>query len=107
MHQRGITACASASSLYDVVVIGGGIVGLATARELIRRNAGSVAIIEREARVGQHQTGHNSGVIHASLYYRVRSRVPAFGGRLDVTQLFLTTLRCGIILASNITVSDC
>jgi L-2-hydroxyglutarate oxidase len=55
---------------YDVLVIGGGIVGLATARELNRRSPGlRVAVIEKEAGVGRHQTGHNSGVIHAGVYY--------------------------------------
>jgi L-2-hydroxyglutarate oxidase len=54
----------------DLAVVGGGIVGLAVARELTRRNPGaSVCVIEREAQVGAHQTGHNSGVIHAGVYY--------------------------------------
>jgi L-2-hydroxyglutarate oxidase LhgO len=57
--------------MYDVIVVGGGIVGLATARELIKRSVGSVAVLEQELSVGQHQTGHNSGVVHASLYYKV------------------------------------
>jgi len=52
-------------------VIGGGIVGLAVARELIRRNPrASVCVLEREAAVGAHQTGHSSGVIHAGIYYQ-------------------------------------
>lgn len=58
------------ASVYDVVVVGGGIVGLAAARQLLSRGAGRVAVIEREAAVAQHQTGHNSGVIHAGLYYK-------------------------------------
>jgi L-2-hydroxyglutarate oxidase len=56
--------------IYDFCLVGGGIVGLATALELLRRRAGaSLLLIEKEARVGQHQTGHNSGVIHAGIYY--------------------------------------
>jgi 2-hydroxyglutarate dehydrogenase len=51
-------------------VIGGGILGLAVARELTRRRPGAaVCVLEREARLGAHQTGHNSGVIHAGIYY--------------------------------------
>jgi L-2-hydroxyglutarate oxidase LhgO len=53
-----------------VAVVGGGIVGLATARELARRHPGAaVTVLEKEAAVGRHQTGHNSGVVHAGLYY--------------------------------------
>jgi 2-hydroxyglutarate dehydrogenase len=54
----------------DLAVVGGGIVGLAVARELILRNPrSSVCVLERETEVGTHQTGHNSGVIHAGVYY--------------------------------------
>jgi 2-hydroxyglutarate dehydrogenase len=53
-----------------VVVVGAGILGLAVARELHRRRPGSsIAVLEREEQVGFHQTGHNSGVIHAGIYY--------------------------------------
>ncbi|GAA4361435.1 L-2-hydroxyglutarate oxidase [Paeniglutamicibacter cryotolerans] len=55
---------------YDYVVVGAGIVGLATARELLHREPGAtVAVLEKEAGVATHQTGHNSGVIHAGIYY--------------------------------------
>ncbi|AQA02354.1 hydroxyglutarate oxidase [Mycobacterium sp. MS1601] len=54
----------------DVVVIGGGIVGLATAWKLQQRRPGiTVAVLEKEAGVAVHQTGHNSGVIHSGIYY--------------------------------------
>lgn len=54
----------------DLAVVGAGIVGLAVARELLCRHPGlSVAVLEREAEVGAHQTGHNSGVVHAGIYY--------------------------------------
>ena len=54
----------------DVAVIGGGILGLAVARELLRRRPDlQLAVLEREARLATHQTGHNSGVVHAGLYY--------------------------------------
>src|SRR4051812_29215868 len=55
---------------YDVAIIGGGIVGLAAAREILQRRPGArLAILEKEAATGQHQTGHNSGVIHSGIYY--------------------------------------
>ncbi len=54
-----------------VGVVGGGIVGLAIARELVRRRPGTrVIVLEKETRVAAHQTGHNSGVVHAGIYYR-------------------------------------
>jgi 2-hydroxyglutarate dehydrogenase len=53
---------------YDVAVVGGGIVGLATARALALRGR-RVLVLEREARLGAHQTSHNSGVIHQGIYY--------------------------------------
>ena len=55
--------------LPDVVVVGGGIVGLATALSLVDRGA-RVTILEKESSVGKHQTGHNSNVIHTGIYYR-------------------------------------
>jgi L-2-hydroxyglutarate oxidase len=55
----------------DVVVVGAGIVGLATARELALRHDGiRVAVLEREESIAAHQTGRTSGVIHAGIYYR-------------------------------------
>lgn len=55
---------------YDFCVIGGGIVGLATAMRLLEMQPGaSLLLVEKEARLAKHQTGHNSGVIHAGVYY--------------------------------------
>ncbi|MBT9385800.1 L-2-hydroxyglutarate oxidase [Pseudooceanicola sp. CBS1P-1] len=55
---------------HDYCVIGGGIVGLATARALLQRTPGaSLVLLEKEPRLGLHQTGHNSGVIHSGIYY--------------------------------------
>jgi (S)-2-hydroxyglutarate dehydrogenase len=53
---------------FDVVVVGGGIVGLATAHA-VSRTGRTVAVVEREPRLASHQTGHNSNVIHSGLYY--------------------------------------
>lgn len=61
---------AKAPARADVVVVGGGIVGLAVARELtIRRPHLSVCVLERERALATHQSGHNSGVVHAGIYY--------------------------------------
>jgi len=55
---------------YDFCVVGGGIVGLATAREILKRRPGaSLVLLEKETDFATHQTGHNSGVIHAGVYY--------------------------------------
>ena len=55
---------------YDYCVIGGGIVGLATAMRLLETYPGaSLVLLEKEEALGRHQTGHNSGVIHAGIYY--------------------------------------
>lgn len=60
--------------MYDVVVVGAGIVGLATARELLLRNPRlRLVILEKESGPGRHQTGHNSGVIHSGIYYAPHS----------------------------------
>jgi len=57
--------------VYDVVVVGGGLIGLATTVELLRSHPGlHVANIEKEGSHGTHQSGHNSGVIHSGIYYR-------------------------------------
>jgi len=54
-----------------VGIVGGGIVGLAVARELVRRRPGTrVVVFEKEDRLAAHQTGHNSGVVHAGIYYK-------------------------------------
>lgn len=55
---------------FDFCVIGGGIIGLATAMDILARRPGaSLALVEKESDVAAHQTGHNSGVIHSGIYY--------------------------------------
>ena len=57
--------------MYDFAVIGGGIVGLASARALLERYPGAgVVVLEKESGWARHQTGHNSGVIHSGIYYK-------------------------------------
>jgi L-2-hydroxyglutarate oxidase LhgO len=74
------------SGRYDLAVVGAGIVGLAVAREFLRRRPGSkLVVIDKHASVAYHQTGHNSGVIHSGVYYRpgsLKARLCVEGARL-------------------------
>jgi L-2-hydroxyglutarate oxidase len=55
----------------DLIIVGGGIVGLATAHRFLERFPNrSVIVLEKESAVGAHQTGHNSGVLHSGIYYK-------------------------------------
>src|SRR5919109_770621 len=69
----------------DVAVVGGGILGVAVARELAsRRPQRRVVVLEREPELGAHQTSHNSGVIHAGIYYApgsLKARLCVSGAR--------------------------
>ncbi len=57
-------------TLYHYCIVGGGVVGLATAHALLRQHPGArLVLLEKERALGQHQTGHNSGVIHTGIYY--------------------------------------
>ena len=71
--------------VHDLVVVGAGIVGLAVAREwMARRPQDAVSLLEREAEPAQHQTGHNSGVIHGGIYYQpgsLKARLCVEGAR--------------------------
>jgi L-2-hydroxyglutarate oxidase len=73
------------SSECDIVVIGGGIVGMATAQALSTDRRLALTVIEAEDRLAAHQTGHNSGVIHSGLYYKpgsAKARLCAEGREL-------------------------
>ncbi|HYW26151.1 MAG TPA: L-2-hydroxyglutarate oxidase [Terriglobales bacterium] len=98
----------SEHATYDVVVVGAGIVGLASARELLRRHPGlRLALVDKEARVGAHQTGHNSGVIHSGIYYApgsLKARLCVAGAR----ELYaycdangIPTERCGKVIVAT------
>lgn len=71
---------------YDTIIVGAGIVGLAVAREVARRNPDArIAVIEKTTGVASHQTGHNSGVIHGGIYYQsgsLKARLCVEGSRL-------------------------
>ncbi len=92
----------------DIVVIGGGIVALATAVALLDQLPGcGVVVLEKEAGVGRHQTGHNSGVIHAGIYYApgsLKARLCREGA--EATKAFCTENRipfetCGKLLVAT------
>jgi (S)-2-hydroxyglutarate dehydrogenase len=93
---------------FDIGVIGGGIVGLATALALRLQFPGqSIAIVEKEAEVAAHQTGHNSGVIHAGIYYKpgsYKAKLCVEGGRLltefcDIADVHYD--RCGKLIVAT------
>jgi L-2-hydroxyglutarate oxidase len=81
-----MTDPATGAETFDVAIIGAGIIGLAVANELHRRHPGiSMVILERERDIAQHQTGHNSGVIHSGVYYTpgsLKARMCVEGSRL-------------------------
>jgi L-2-hydroxyglutarate oxidase len=92
----------------DVAVIGGGVIGTATAMALLERFGGlDVAVLEKENRLAVHQTGHNSGVIHSGLYYRpgsLKARTCSSGR--DALYLFcsehnIAHERCGKIVVAT------
>lgn len=93
---------------YDLAVIGAGIIGLASARELLRRFPRlRVAVLDKETAVGRHQTGHNSGVIHSGVYYApgsLKARLCVQGAR----ELYaycavagIPTDRCGKVIVAT------
>src|SRR4051794_8381373 len=69
----------------DLLVVGGGILGLAVARELLARRPGArLTVLEREPEIARHQTAHNSGVVHAGIYYEpgsLKARLCVAGAR--------------------------
>jgi L-2-hydroxyglutarate oxidase len=75
--------------ITDVAVIGGGLLGLATARALLLQRPGlSVTVLEAEDRWGAHQSGHNSNVIHSGLYYKpggLKARLARAGGEAMIS----------------------
>ncbi len=92
----------------DLAVVGGGIVGLAVARELTRRHpSASLCVLEREQQIGFHQTGHNSGVIHAGVYYvpgSLKARLCVEGAREMYEyceQRGIPSERCGKVIVAT------
>lgn len=97
------------NSLFDYVIIGGGIVGLSTAMQLQKRfPEKNIALVEKEKTFATHQTGHNSGVIHAGVYYAPESLKADFCKRgVKATLSFcqkhaIDVKQCGkLIVATN------
>jgi len=73
-------------SMYDYVIVGGGIVGLSTGYNLMQKYPqAKLAVVEKESSLAFHQTGHNSGVIHSGIYYKpgsLKARFSKEGGNL-------------------------
>ena len=82
--------------MYDIAIIGGGIVGLSTANELLNNDKNlNLIILEKESDVGLHQTGNNSGVIHSGIYYQPDS-LKALNCRLGIKLLLKFCKQYGI-----------
>lgn len=94
--------------MYDVLIIGGGIVGLSTALSITERLPDlKVLLIEKENEVGVHQTGHNSGVIHSGIYYKpgsLKARLAKEGNEEMVRfcrQHDIPVDRCGKVIVAT------
>ncbi len=93
--------------MYNIAIIGGGIVGLATALALTETGRTSLIVLEAEGKVAQHQTGHNSGVIHSGLYYKpgsLKAKTCAEGLRLMYdfcAQHGIAHERCGKVVVAT------
>lgn len=95
-------------SVYDYIVVGGGIVGVSTAWQLQQRHPDrSILLVEKESGFAMHQTGHNSGVIHAGVYYAPGSLKAEFCKRgVEATIAFCTehgipVENCGKLLVAT------
>lgn len=95
-------------SRYDIVIVGGGIVGLAVALEITRRLPRlQLLLLEKEECVGQHQSGHNSGVIHSGIYYKpgsLKAKLCVEGARAMIDfcrQHGIPNLVCGKVIVAT------
>jgi L-2-hydroxyglutarate oxidase LhgO len=93
--------------IYDIAVIGAGILGLGTARELLHRHPRlKLAVVDKEPRIGFHQSGHNSGVIHSGIYYApgsLKAKLCVAGARemyAFCEERGIPTDRCGKVIVA-------
>ena len=93
---------------HDVVVVGAGVVGLATARALAQRRPGlSIAVLDKEQRVGAHQSARSSGVIHRGVYYApgsLKARLCGAGAAelsAYCDERGIPVLRCGKVVVAT------
>src|SRR5215831_1291782 len=93
---------------YDLTIIGGGIIGLATALKITEVYPRTrLLVLEKEPKLAQHQTGHNSGVIHSGLYYRpgsLKARTCVSGGKALIEfcdQNGIPYERCGKVVVAT------
>jgi (S)-2-hydroxyglutarate dehydrogenase len=93
---------------YDIAIVGGGIVGLATAHALLRQFPEcTLAVIEKESQLAQHQSGRNSGVIHSGVYYQkgsLKAKLCVEGGRLlsqFCEERSIPSKRCGKVIVAE------
>jgi (S)-2-hydroxyglutarate dehydrogenase len=98
---------ASQGNRSEVLLVGAGILGLAVARELLARKPGLVlTVLEKENAIAQHQTGHNSGVIHSGIYYApgsLKAQLCVEGARLMYAycdEQGIPTERCGKVVVA-------
>jgi (S)-2-hydroxyglutarate dehydrogenase len=107
-EESTIATASSSETPGSVAVVGAGIIGLATAWTLLRRRPGiGLTVVEKEHRVGAHQTSHNSGVAHAGLYYKpgsLKARLCARGRRMlkdFCIEHHLAYVECGKLLIAT------
>lgn len=92
---------------FDVAIVGGGIVGLATAHALTETHGAKVLVLEKEEALAGHQTGHNSGVIHTGVYYKpgsLKAKLAVSGSRRMVEFCQVNGIRhdiCGKVIVAT------
>ena len=99
----------SNDTIYDYVIIGGGIVGLCLAHQLLEKNSNaSLAILDKEDALGKHTSGRNSGVLHAGIYYKpdtLKAKVSVKGAKILkewCNEESIPVLTCGKVISPQL-----